>query len=160
MNKLESFGIAKVPVLANEKHERYCRLRAILVPPRAAVKSLGLKATSGVATKLEHNKAIRQRIAELTALDDVIVREKREQVDRALSAIAYGDGSEFPGSRNRLDWPHRLGAISQLRDMHGFKAAEKRDLTIHAATDRLTDDELANIAAGGGQGAPAAPVDP
>lgn len=118
-----------MPVLSNENHERYSRLRAILVPPRAAVKALGLKASSGVATKLEQNKAVRARIAELVAVEEDILREKRTQIDTALSAIAYGDGSEFPGKRIPLDWPNRLGALSQLRDMHGFKAVTKTALT-------------------------------
>jgi len=42
-----------------------------------------------------------------------------------------------------------MNAIAQLRDMRGFKAAEKRDVTVHAL-DEMSDDELARIAAGGG----------
>lgn len=118
-----------MPLLTNENHERYSRLRAILVPPRAAVKAIGLKPSSGVATKLEQNPEIKARIAELAAVDEQIVREKREQIETALSAIAYGDGSEFPGKRVPLDWPHRLGALNQLRDMGGFKSANKTELT-------------------------------
>lgn len=155
MNVVESFGIFFVPVLANEDHERYSRLRAILVPPRAAVRALGRKVSSGAATKLERNKAIRERIAELAAVDEEIVREKRAQVDAALSAIAYGDGSEFPGNRGPIRWPDRLGAIAQLRDMHGFEAPKKRDLAVTMRpTDQMTDDELACIAAGSSAGAP------
>lgn len=118
-----------MPVLTNENHERYSRLRAILIPPRAAAKAIGLKPTSGVATKLERNKAVQARIAELVATSEDVVREKRDQIETALSAIAYGDGSEFPGRRVVLDWPHRLGALAQLRDMHGFKAVTKTALT-------------------------------
>jgi hypothetical protein len=114
-----------VPVLTNENHERYSRLRAILVPPRAAVKALGLSLRSGVTTKLEQNPQIKARIAELVAVEEDVLREKRQQIEGALSAIAYGDGSEFPGKRVTLDWPNRLGAINQLRDMHGFKAVTK-----------------------------------
>jgi hypothetical protein len=125
MNKLESFGIVPVPVLTNENHERYSRLRAILIPPRAAAKSIGLKPTSGIATKLEQNPKIRARIAELVAEEENVLREKRQQIEAGLSAIAYGDGSDFPGKRIPLDWPHRLGAFNQLRDMHGFKAPSK-----------------------------------
>lgn len=118
-----------MPVLANENHERYSRLRAILVPPRAAAKAIGLKPTSGIATKLERNAAIRARIAELVAVEEDVLREKREQIELALSAIAYGDGVEFPGRRVVLDWPHRLGALAQLRDMHGFKGSTTTALT-------------------------------
>ena len=114
-----------MPVLANENHERYSRLRAVLVPPRAAVKAIGLKPSSGIATKLEQNEAIKARIAELVAVDEDVLREKRQQIETALSAIAYGDGSEWPGKRVALDWPHRLGAINQLREMHGMKAPTK-----------------------------------
>ncbi len=41
-----------------------------------------------------------------------------------------------------------LQAIAQLREMRGFKAAEKRDLTIHSV-DQMSDDELLRIAASG-----------
>jgi hypothetical protein len=116
-----------VPVLANENHERFARLRAILVPPRAAVKALGLSPKSGVATKLEQNEQIKARIAELVGLEEEILREKRQQIEAGLSAIAYGDGKEFPGRNPQIDWPHRLGAFNQLRDMHGFKAASKNE---------------------------------
>src|ERR1700721_1464684 len=122
MNKLDSFGIDSVPVLANENHERYSRLRAILIPPRAAAKAIGLKPSSGIATKLERNEHIKARIAELVMVEEEVLREKRAQIETALSAIAYSDGSEFPGKRVTLDWPHRLGAINQLRDLHGFKS--------------------------------------
>lgn len=118
-----------MPVLANENHERYSRLRAILIPPRAAAKAIGLKPTSGIATKLERNDKIKARIAELVAVEEDILREKREQIESALSAIAYSDGSEFPGKRIAIDWPNRLGAINQLRDMHGFKSASKVEHT-------------------------------
>jgi hypothetical protein len=129
MNKPESFGIVPVPVLANENHERYSRLRAILIPPRAAAKSIGLSPKSGVATKLEQNKLIQARIAELVCEEEAVLREKRRQIEASLSAIAYGDGSDFPGRPPKLEWPHRLGAISQLRDMHGFKAASKSEFS-------------------------------
>ncbi len=118
-----------MPVLTNDNHERYARLRAILVPPRGAVKAIGMKVTSGAATKLEKNKAIRARIAELVADQEEVLREKRQQIDSALSAIAYGDGSDFPGKRMPLDWFNRLQAINQLRDMHGFKSVNKTALT-------------------------------
>jgi len=118
-----------VPVLTNENHERYSRLRAILIPPRAAAKAIGLKPTSGVATKLEQNAKIKARIAELVAVEEDILREKRDQIEAGLSAIAYGDGSDFPGRRIAIDWPNRLGAFAQLRDMHGFKSVNKTALT-------------------------------
>ena len=52
-----------------------------------------------------------------------------------------------------------LGAIAQLRDMRGFKAAEKHDVTVRDA-QMLSDDELARIATRGSPGAIEAPVNP
>lgn len=118
-----------MPVLTNENHERYARLRAILVPPRGAVKAIGMKVTSGAATKLEKNRVIQARVAELIAVEEDVLREKRQQVETALSAIAYGDGTDFPGRKPPLDWPHRLQAMAQIRDMHGFKAPAKTAFT-------------------------------
>lgn len=118
-----------MPVLANEIHERYARLRAVLVPPRAAVKALGRNPKTGAASKLEKNRAIQARIAEIADDDEEVLREKRRQIETSLSAIAYGDGTEFPGKKPMLDWPDRLGAITQLRDMHGFKSVNKTALT-------------------------------
>lgn len=140
-----------MPVLANDNHERYSRLRAILIPPRAAVKAIGLKPSSGVATKLEANVAIRERIAELAGLDEEILREKRQQIEAALSAIAYGDGSDFIGKRIPLDWPNRLGALAQLRDMHGFKASTKLEATgkdgAPLIPNEITDEQRAKALA-------------
>jgi len=120
-----------MPALTNETHERYARLRAVLVPPRAAIKSMGGNPKTGQATKLERNAKIRERIVELSGDTEAIIREKREQIEAALSAIAYGDGSEFPYLKTRpaLKWPDRLGAIGQLRDMHGFKAPSRVEAT-------------------------------
>jgi hypothetical protein len=118
-----------VPVLANENHERYSRLRAILIPPRAAAKSIGLNPKSGVATKLEANIKIRARIAELVCEEEAILREKRAHIESTLTAIACGDGSEFPGKLSLPKYPDRLNALNQLRDMHGFKAASKSELS-------------------------------
>lgn len=114
-----------MPVLANENHERYSRLRAILIPPRAAAKAIGLNPASGVATKLEANAKIKDRIAELVADDEEILREKRHEIEAALTSIARGDGKDFPGRNPGLKWPDRLNALNQLRDMHGLKAPTK-----------------------------------
>lgn len=118
-----------MPVLSNENHERYSRLRAILIPPRAAAKAIGLKPSSGIATKLERNKAIQARVAELVLVEEEVLREKRAQIEAGLSAIAYGDGSEFPGRLTLPKYPDRLSAFNQLRDMHGFKAPGRTELT-------------------------------
>ena len=118
-----------MPVLANENHERYSRLRAILIPPRAAAKAIGLKPTSGIATKLERNDKIKARIAELVAVEEDILREKRAHIEATLTAIACGDGSEFPGKLSLPKYPDRLNALNQLRDMHGFKSASKSELS-------------------------------
>jgi hypothetical protein len=52
-----------------------------------------------------------------------------------------------------------IDGIRLMAQIKGMMAPEKRDLTIHA-TDQMTDDELARIAAGGREGDPAAPVNP
>jgi hypothetical protein len=52
-----------------------------------------------------------------------------------------------------------IDGIRLMAQIKGLMAPEKRDLTIHA-TDQMTDDELARIAAGGSQGAPATPGTP
>ena len=52
-----------------------------------------------------------------------------------------------------------IDGIRLMAQIKGLMAPEKRDLTIHA-TDQMTDDELARIAAGGREGDPAAPVNP
>jgi hypothetical protein len=52
-----------------------------------------------------------------------------------------------------------IDGIRLMAQIKGLMAPEKRDLTVHA-TDQMTDDELARIAAGGGQGNPPAPVNP
>lgn len=56
--------------------------------------------------------------------------------------------------------PHDpIQALKLMAQIKGLMAPEKRDLTIHA-TDQMTDDELARIAAGGSPRDPAAPVNP
>lgn len=123
-------------VLANENHERYARLRAILVPPRAAAKSIGYAPTSGIATKLEKNPKVAARIAELVADEEAVLRQKRAQIEAGLSAIAYGDGTEFPGTRVIIEWPHRLNALAQLRDMHGLKAVMRSEQAVALSNGR------------------------
>jgi hypothetical protein len=129
-----------VPVLANENHERYSRLRAILIPPRAAAKAIGLNPASGIATKLERNEGVRARIAELVADEEEILREKRSEIEATLNSIARGDGTDFPGRKPMIKWPDRLNAINQLRDMHGMKAPSKI-----AATDAAGNDVIVEI---------------
>ncbi len=52
-----------------------------------------------------------------------------------------------------------IAAVKLMAQIKGLMAPEKRDLTVHA-TDQMTDDELARIAAGGGAGAAATPGNP
>lgn len=92
-------------------------------------------------------------------------RDPRIDWDK-VSGSPYGvivSGFKFDKDTGRLvdfERDNALQAIAQLREMSGFKAPEKRDVTIHTATNELTDDELARIAAGGGARASAAPVNP
>ena len=61
--------------------------------------------------------------------------------------------------RTKLKGYNVIDGIRLMAQIKGLMAPEKRDLTIHA-TDQMTDDELARIAAGGSPGAAAAPGNP
>lgn len=78
-----------------------------------------------------------------------------------IGRVARGRGKKRTVRNFVMDVsPHdQIQAIKLMAQIKGLMAPEKRDLTIHA-TDQMTDDELARIAAGGSPGAPAAPVDP
>ena len=55
----------------------------------------------------------------------------------------------------------RVSAAQALLDRGWGKAAQTVDMTVKRATAKeLPDDELANIAAGGGEDAASAPLDP
>jgi hypothetical protein len=61
--------------------------------------------------------------------------------------------------RTKIKGYNVIDGIRLMAQIKGLMAPEKRDLTIHA-TDQMTDDELARIAAGGSPGAAAETVSP
>ena len=61
--------------------------------------------------------------------------------------------------RTRIKGYGVIDGIRLMAQIKGLMAPEKRDLTVHA-TDQMTDDELARIAAGGGPSDPPAPTNP
>lgn len=78
-----------------------------------------------------------------------------------IGRVARGRGKNRKVTNFVMDvTPHdQIQAIKLMAQIKGLMAPEKRDLTIHA-TDQMTDDELARIAAGGRPGDPATPVNP
>jgi hypothetical protein len=78
--------------LRNERHEQFARLRALLVPRLIAVREAGYESmTAGNAAKLDRRKDIRARIAALSAMDEEIVRMKRERIESRLMKVVEAD---------------------------------------------------------------------
>jgi hypothetical protein len=81
-----------------------------------------------------------------------------------LASLKIGRFTKGRGKNRRtvsfvadIDGHDPLAGLKLMAQIKGLMAPEKRDLTIHA-TDQMTDDELARIAAGGGPSDPPAPV--
>lgn len=93
---------------------------------------------------------------DLTRIAQLAPDEQREVLS-VVKSVSYTEN----GPKFELYSP--LDALSQLRALNGLdepnKVAMKHDVTMHEMA-RLSDDELARIAAGGRQGDPAAPVNP
>ena len=139
--------------LKNRKAEAYCQERSYGIPPRAAARAAGFADGSGMPTKLESKRAVVERILELKkpGFTEEILAAKRQRVDERLGQIGFGIARDFElvvstkieedGKKSKIfhtdlpDWGHRLNAINQLRDMHGFKGAQKIDFR------ELPDDE-------------------
>jgi hypothetical protein len=115
------------------KRKAYAFERSLGIPPAEACRRAGGKVENGQATKWEHNKGVQAWISYYRSfgLTEEMLAAKRSRIETALSAIAYGNGDDFQhrGGMPELDWPHRLNALAQLRDMHGFKAPNKTALT-------------------------------
>jgi hypothetical protein len=78
--------------LRNEKHERFARLRAILTPKLPAAREAGFETmTLGNIAKLDRRRDIRARIAALSAVDEEIIRMKRERVEARLMKAMEAD---------------------------------------------------------------------
>lgn len=67
--------------------------------------------------------------------------------------------NRFTLLRTKVKGYNVIDGIRLMAQIKGLMAPEKRDLTIHA-TDQMTDDELARIAAGGGPSDPPASSHP
>jgi hypothetical protein len=78
--------------LRNERHETFARLRAILTPKLQAAREAGFETmTPGNAAKLDRRKDIRARIAAMSAVDEEIVRMKRERIEARLMKAMEAD---------------------------------------------------------------------
>jgi hypothetical protein len=97
--------------LRNPKHERFARARALLVSVLEAAREAGYeKMTPGNAMKLDRRKDIRGRIAALSAIDEEMLRMRRERVEARLNLAAYGNILKFAtidqetGKLIAIDW--------------------------------------------------------
>jgi len=78
--------------LRSERHEKFARLRALLVPRLIAAREAGYDdMTPGNAAKLDRRKDIRARIAALSGLDQEIIRDKRARIEARLMAVMESD---------------------------------------------------------------------
>jgi hypothetical protein len=110
------------------------------------------------ARKRAQRSDVKARVAELRkpALDK-LAAEIDLSVEWALGRL-YAIASPDLGKR-AIKTPDQLRAIELLAKIRGWMAPDKLDLAVRSA-DRMTDDELARIAAGSSAGAVAAPSDP
>jgi hypothetical protein len=98
--------------LRNHKHERFARLRAILISPQEAAKEAGIDTIyPGNVARIDRRKDVRRRIVELSADDEEMIREKRARIEARLNAAAYGDVLDFAIINKEtkeivgVDWP-------------------------------------------------------
>lgn len=117
------------------KRKAYAFERSLGIPMAEACRRAGGKVANGHATKWEKNKHVQAWIAHYKRgdLSEEITAAKRERIESALNAIAYGDGAEFSHADDKTssapEYVHRLNALAQLRDMHGFKAPSRTELS-------------------------------
>ena len=82
--------------LRNPKYERYAFERALLTPKQQAVEAAGFCAETSHgrrshASRLDRMACIRDRINELRAQDEDMLREKRARLEERLNVVAFGD---------------------------------------------------------------------
>ena len=75
--------------LSNGKREKYCRLRALMMPRVSAYKECGWKVANNVvagvnAARLESNREIVDRIAYLSRQDEDLIKAKRHRLEESL----------------------------------------------------------------------------
>lgn len=144
------------PRAIDAKRKAYAFERSLGLPMAEACRRAGGKVENGQATKWERSKDVQAWIAYYRALgpqDEEILAAKRERYEAALTSIAMGDGEDFPskGEASPLDWPHRLNALAQLRDMNGLRAARRTELTgknggpLQFDPSKLNDDEIVHL---------------
>lgn len=96
-----------------------------------------------------------------------VPREVLGRLAELSQDVSFEEGGKDSGSkktrrtilRTKIKGYGVIDGIRLMAQIKGLMAPEKRDLTIHA-TDQMTDDELARIAAGGGPSDPPAPRHP
>lgn len=121
------------PKAIASQRKAYAFERSLGLSKSEACRRVGGNVDNGQATKWEANKDVQAWIAYFRGSDqtDDLLREKRARIEEALNSIFYGDGAEFAqvGEKVPLDWNHRLNAANQLRDMLGFRAPRRTELT-------------------------------
>jgi len=128
--------------LRNHKHERFARLRAILMSPHEAAKEAGIDTIyPGNVARIDRRKDVRRRIIELSADDEEMIRQKRARAEARLNAAAYGNILQFArinpdtGDLESIDW--RRVQESEL-------AVTLESLSFDKDTGRLTKFERDN----------------
>jgi hypothetical protein len=86
--------------LKNSKHERYCRLRATMLPRAQAYREAGWNTRDddgaySHACGLERRPGVRERIEYLSRQDEQLIREKRRRIEETLWNIHEGDIGDF-----------------------------------------------------------------
>jgi hypothetical protein len=143
------------PKAIDARRKAYAFERSLGLPQAEACRRAGGNVDNGHATKWERSKDVQAWIVYFKSLgpqDEEILAAKRERYEQALTSIAVGDGKEFPGEPAPLDWPHRLNALAQLRDMNGMRAPRRSELSgpdggpvqVEDMT-KYTDEELAQL---------------
>jgi hypothetical protein len=82
--------------LKNSKHERYCRLRATMLPRAQAWREAGWNDRSddsaySNACTFEHRPGVKARIEYLSHQDEQLIREKRRRIEEALWSMHEAD---------------------------------------------------------------------
>ena len=132
--------------LRNPKHERYAFERALGQPRREAERRAGyIGKHTGISSKLEAKPKVVARIEDWrkAGFTEEMQAAIRVDLHGRLNQIANGTRDDFDVKdldRGGLpDWTQVLGALNQLRDMHGFKGVNRVELS---ALRALSDDEL------------------
>jgi Terminase small subunit len=119
--------------LSNGRREKYCRLRAMMVPRVAAYKSSGWKVATDVvagvnAARLENNREIGDRIAYLSRQDEELLRGKRQRLEESLWNILEADPAT-------------------MFDAEGVKDLKSMPAEVRHAIENITVDEKGRLAA-------------